>query len=428
MALPSILQIRDFRRLWVGQAVSLLGDSLYFLIFLFMVNKLTGDPKMVGYVGALQAVPFLIFGPFSGVVADRYDRKKVMIWSDMISAGILVAFAGYMAVQPQPALWVVFTTAFLLSSVVVFFLPAKSASIPRLVPKDRLIEANSLSAATDSLMPLIGLGLSGSLLGQLYGLYPNAFFLTAILFNAATFVYSALCLVKLPDLTPERTDLDEKKHMFTDFKAGLEVIRKNHVLKVTLVLSLFINMFIAPFMVVHIAANRAWFGDGYASLAWFEFAFMAGMVPASIMVGKLKIMKAGLSFVISGVILGALICLLGFSPWFWPYLLLNLVAGLALPFLSIPINTYFQLVIPDEFRGRVNSTMMMLSQCVRPVAIALAGLVLDMVSLLTMFLIMGIGMGGAALVGLLDGPFRRATLPQVEPSVVPEIQPEPAPA
>ena len=171
-----ILEIRAFRRLWVGQAVSQFGDALYTLLFLFMVDKLTGKAAMVGYVGALEAAPFLLFGPYAGVLADRLDRRRIMLFADLVSALVLAGLCVVLLVYPKPHVGVIFAAAFLLSTVNAFFAPAKSAAIPALVPAERLMEANALSAATQHLMPLLGLGISGVGLGLLYALYPNLFF------------------------------------------------------------------------------------------------------------------------------------------------------------------------------------------------------------------------------------------------------------
>src|SRR4051812_33398009 len=121
-----ILEIRAFRRLWLGQAISQFGDALYSLLFLFMVDKLTGKAAMVGDVGAIQAAPFLLFGPYAGLVADRLDRRRVMLFADLASAAILALLCVQLLVNPRPPTVIVFAAAFLLSSVNTFFLPAKS--------------------------------------------------------------------------------------------------------------------------------------------------------------------------------------------------------------------------------------------------------------------------------------------------------------
>lgn len=411
MMKSSVLKIPAFRKLWLGQAVSQFGDALYFMTFLFMVGKLTGSAAMVGYVGALKALPYLLLGPYAGVLADRVDRKWIMLGSDLLSAFILLALGLVVFVLPSPPIWTIFVAATLLATINVFFLPAKSAAIPNLVPPDRLLEANSLSAATQSMMPLLGLAISATGLGAIYALYPDYFFLSAIIVNSVSFLYSGACIFGLPKIVPDRAHLPQQK-VLEDTKAGFQFIWNNHVLKVTLLLSMLLNLFVAPFMVVYIAANNVWFGGGFGTLAWFEFSFTAGMVAGSILVGKLKIHRPGFAFCWGLLIVGATIALMAIGPYFWNMILWNVAAGLALPYASVPINTYFQLVVPDAFRGRVNSAIMMASMGVMPVGMMLAGIVTAKIGVALMFIVMGLGMVGASVIGLLDGPFRRAVMPE----------------
>ena len=228
MMKSSVLKIPAFRKLWLGQAVSQFGDALYFMTFLFMVGKLTGSAAMVGYVGALKALPYLLLGPYAGVLADRVDRKWIMLGSDLLSAFILLALGLIVFVLPSPPIWTIFVAATLLATINVFFLPAKSAAIPNLVPPDRLLEANSLSAATQSMMPLLGLAISATGLGAIYALYPDYFFLSAIIVNSVSFLYSGACIFGLPKIVPDRAHLPQQK-VLEDTKAGFQCGRASHL-------------------------------------------------------------------------------------------------------------------------------------------------------------------------------------------------------
>src|SRR5579862_8820226 len=128
----STLRIAPFRALWLGQAISQLGDAFYYIAFMFMVQKVTGSSVMVGYVGALEALPFLLLGSYAGVVVDRLDRRRIMLLSDLCSGLALVGLAACIWLQRQPPVWALLVTPFVLSSVRCFFMPAKSASIPSL--------------------------------------------------------------------------------------------------------------------------------------------------------------------------------------------------------------------------------------------------------------------------------------------------------
>jgi len=413
MRLPGleILEIRAFRRLIIGQAVSQFGDALYALLFLFMVDKLTGKAAMVGYVGALQAAPFLLFGPYAGVVADRFDRRRVMLAADLASATVLAGLCGVLIVNSRPHIGVIFAAAFLLSLVNVFFLPAKSAAIPALVPPERLLEANGLSSAIQNLMPLLGLALAGAGLGLLYALNPKLFFLAAAGTNALSFLYSAACIAGLPAMNPQRNG--PQTHTLHEISEGFRFIWRDHVLKVTLLMGFFLNLFIAPFMVAYIAANRAWFGARFSTLAACEAAFMGAMVATSLFVGRMKIARPGLSFVIGMAAVGLLVAFMAYSRVYPLFVFWNVLCGLALPFAVLPLNSYLQLSVPDAFRGRVNSANSMAAKGIVPLSMGVAGVLLDRIGLAAIFLVMGIGFCGTALAGFMDSGFRNATM-QVE--------------
>lgn len=417
----SVLAIRPFRNLWLGQAVSQFGDALYGLILLFMAGKISGEAAAVGYVGAATALPYLLFSPSAGVAADRHDRRRLMLFADFASAAIMGALGGLILANPEPPIWVLAATGFLLSTVNAYFAPAKSAAIPGLVPTERLIEANSLSAATQSLMPMLGLGLSGTVLGVVYKLAPNAFFLTAVVANGLTFLASAAAISTLPPLRPERTDVAASAAR--EFREGLRFIWSKHVLKVAIVLGVLLNFVVAPFMVVTIEANQKWFGGAFSTLAAFEFGFMAAMVVGSLAVGRFQVSRPGVAFCTFLALVGLFVAAMAFSRNFWLYLLWNVVCGIALPFAQVPLGSCLQAIIPDGFRGRVNSVMTMAAMGVSPLAMALAGAMIDSIGLVAMFLAMGLGMAAIAIAGLFDRPFRSVEMPTLEPQAHPETAP-----
>ena len=409
MSLLRILELRDFRRLWIGQAVSQFGDALYGLLFLFMVDKLTGQAAMVGYVGALESLPFVLFSPTAGAIADRMDRRRVMLTADVVSAVVLVGLSGLLLVNPTPPIAIVFVAACSLALVNTFFAPAKSAAIPALVPADRLMEANALSSATQSMMPLFGLALSGTVLGLLYKLYPHYFFFAAALLNALTFLFSAANIARLPRLLPKHGEAG-KKSALHDILEGFRFLRADAVLSMTLVLNFFFHLCIAPFMVVYIAVNRAWFGGQFGTLAMCEASFMLAMVVSSLVVGRRRYARPTHNYIWGWSLAGLTVVAMAFSRPFWLFAFWNVICGLIIPFAALPLETYVQLRVPDAFRGRVNSAMRMAQRGVAPVAMGLAGWLLDRLGPTKMFLIMGAGISVSALVGLASRPFRTATL------------------
>lgn len=405
------LRVDAFRRLWIGQAVSQFGDALYFLLFLFMVDKITKDPLMVGLVAGVQALPYLIFSAWAGSLADRLDRRMLMVFSDVSSTFLLLLFAAGLAIWGQPPLWSVFVMAFGLNTCNVFFAPAKSAAIPRIVPAELLQEANALSSTTQNFMPLIGLGLGAGLLGAIEKVAPTLFFLIAVLVNAVSFAFSAWCVSRLPKIVPQREETHDH-HPLRDALEGLRFIRREPVILTVLLANFGVSFFIAPFMVVYLAVNREWFGGAYWTIATFEASFVGAMVVTSLAMTRLKIRRIGVGFVWGTLLIGVFVAAMGWSPVFWLFLLWNLLCGFGLPILQIPLQTYIQMVVPDAFMGRVQSVLAIASTVVVPVSSALAGLVLHEWGAQTMFLIMGGGMALCAVGAGLVRPFREAILPE----------------
>ncbi|HVT12266.1 MAG TPA: MFS transporter [Fimbriimonadaceae bacterium] len=408
----SPLRIPAFRDLWLAQAISQLGDSFYFVIFAFMALKITGSPAMVGFISALETLPYMLLSAYGGVVADRIDRRKIMLYSDQISALLLAGFAVCVYLwQGKPPVALLMLTAATLSITRIFFTPARSAAIPALVPESSLMKANSISSATQNFMPLISLSLSAGVLAILYKISPTWFFLSAVLLNMLSFVGSAIYVAKLPAIVPDREAVHEV-HPLQDLRDGVAYMRGRHELWVMLGLQLLLNLMISPFFVVYLAANKAWFHDQPQNLAWLEFSFFLGLVSGSALVGRLTITKPGLGYILSVIGVGVAVALMGFTPNFWLFVCWNVVAGLSIPFGSIPVSTYMQITVPDAFRGRVNSAWSMASVGIQPVGLSLGGLLVQYAGLVGGFLTMGLGMIGAGALGLLDRKFRRMEMPE----------------
>ncbi len=407
MSYSQILRIRPFRNLWLGQAISQFGDAFYYVVFLFMVKRITGSSAMVGYVGALEALPYLLFSPYAGVLADRMDRRRIMLASDLISGAILALFALSLLVWPKPETWVLLTVPCILSIVRCFFMPAKSAAIPSLVPTENLLTANALSMTTQSLMPLLGLGMSASVLGALYAISEKWFFTTAVTVNLISFFLSAYFIFQLPQVIPDRKDVAEK-HPMQDFRDGISFVRRRKDLTVLLVCLTIFRLMVAPFFVTYVVANERWFDGRPQTLSWFEFSFFALMAVFSVVVGKLKIQRPTITFMIGLGGIGVLVAAMAFARNFWVFLGLQALCGICVPFADIPIGTYMQSSVPDAFRGRVNALLSMIATGIMPIGMAAAGLIVETVGLPNTFLIMGGGMLAGTMLGFLSPDFRNA--------------------
>ena len=143
----------NFRRLWVAQAISEMGDWFYSLAIYNLLLELTGRAEAVALAVILQVLPQTLIGPTSGVVNDRLSRRKVMIGADLARVGVVLC----MLLARTPAtVWIVYPLLFLESLLASFFEPARSAVIPNIVREEETTMANTLSATTWSFDLAIG--------------------------------------------------------------------------------------------------------------------------------------------------------------------------------------------------------------------------------------------------------------------------------
>ena len=148
----------NFRRLWLAQIVSQMGDWFYVVAVYDLVFRLTGSAQLVGLVIVVQILPFAIMGPTAGAVNDRLSRRKVMIAADMLRAVIVLGMAN---VQTLNQLWLLYLLLAVEVSAAAFFEPARAAVIPNVVSEPEVTAANALSSATWSAILALGAGLGG---------------------------------------------------------------------------------------------------------------------------------------------------------------------------------------------------------------------------------------------------------------------------
>jgi MFS family permease len=175
---------RNFRRLWLAQVVSELGDWFYTLSIYNLLLDLTGRATLVGVALVLQVLPQTLIAPTAGVLNDRLRRKQVMIAADLARVAIVL---GMLLVRSRSMVWLVFPLLFLESAMAAFFEPARSSVIPNIAAERDLMRANTLASATWCLNLAVGAlfgGLAGAILGR------DAVFVL----NAASFLVSAVLI------------------------------------------------------------------------------------------------------------------------------------------------------------------------------------------------------------------------------------------
>ena len=221
---------RDFRMLWLGQVVSQLGDWFDTIALFTLVLKLTGSGRAVGLVLVARFLPSVVLGPLSGVLADRFDRRHIMIASDVARALVVL---GFLFVRSPEHVWLVYLLTVLQLAFSAFFEPARSAALPALVAERDLLTANSISSVTWSAMLTLGAAVGGPV---------TEWFGTDVAFviDSLTYLLSAVLVwcVRLPKRPPRpKTPVTAAKALgVTDTLEGLRYVwRRPRVLALLLV-------------------------------------------------------------------------------------------------------------------------------------------------------------------------------------------------
>jgi MFS family permease len=178
---------RSFRQLWLGQVVSQLGDWFDTIAVYTIVLNLTGSGRAVGLVLVARFLPTFFIGPLSGVVADRFSRRSIMIISDLMRAAVVL---GFLFVRRPDQLWLVYVLTVFQLAFSAFFEPAKTAAIPSIVSEQELIPANAIASVTWSVMLTLGAAIGGLVTGW-FGTD------AAFILDSLTFVGSALLVASV---------------------------------------------------------------------------------------------------------------------------------------------------------------------------------------------------------------------------------------
>lgn len=248
----------NFRHLWFGQIISLLGDWFNLIAAASLVAELTNSGLAVGSLFVARMLAPVLVSPLAGVVADRYDRKKVLIATDI---GRFFTAAAFLLVREPDQVWLLYVLSFIQLGIGGFFFPARSAILPDIVSEHQVGAANALTSATWSVMLALGAALGGLVSGS-WGIYP------AFAIDASTFLLSALVLSRIR--LAVKPALESDKTLGAVLRQYLEGLRyfKQHVEVAITALhkAALVLCFGAPLEVVSVAIAREVFvlGEGGA--------------------------------------------------------------------------------------------------------------------------------------------------------------------
>ncbi len=373
----------NFRRLWLAQIVSEIGDWFYSLAIYDLLLQMTGHASSVALALVLQVLPQTLVGPIAGVVNDRIPRKHVMIAADLSRAVIVFSM---LFARSRSTLWLVYPLLFLESTMWAFFEPARTAVIPNVATEEDLIVANTLSSATWSFNLVVGAALGGFTLALLGN---SALFVL----NSLSFLVSAFFISRMHFNEPHaHPSARLRARDFYDYSAigdGIRYVRRDPRLFAILLVKTGLATMGVSWVLFTVMGERVfplhWHGVAPERSAVLGMSMLLGARGIGAVVGPLFAARwAGHSQtrLRLGILLGFLALALGYGS-------LGAAGSLLVACLWVIVahcggstvwvfsTTLLQLNTDDKFRGRVFSAELGLSMVTLAVGAYLTGLVLD---------------------------------------------------
>ena len=218
---------RDFVLLWAGTQVSLLGDGIYFVAIAWEVYRLSNDPGALSLVGVAWTVPHVAALLVGGAVSDRFERRRVMLASNVVS-GLTIGTIAVLVLTGRVELWHIWLLVAFYGASVAFFIPASSAILPEIIPKELLLEANSLQGFARPLtLRLLGPAVGGILVA---GVGAGG----ALLADAATFAFAVGTLFFISKRVHERPVDEDATSLLQEVWDGFKFVRSQTWLWVSL--------------------------------------------------------------------------------------------------------------------------------------------------------------------------------------------------
>jgi MFS family permease len=394
----SLWRNRDYLLLLSGQIVSNVGTQVSTLAFPLLILALTGSPAQAGFVGTMRVIPYLLLSLPAGALADRWDRKRVMILCDtgrafcFASIPIAYVFGHLTLVQ-------LYLVSLFEGILFVFFNLAEVACLPRLVKKEQLAEATAQNVTVNSASYLVGPALGG----VLYGLGKFVPFLT----DALSYVVSVVSLLFI-NVKFQSERITRQRSLWSEIKEGLNWLWHEPLIRFIGILGSAVHLMGAGIIIIIILLAQ------HLHASTFVIGIMLatdgiGSIIGALIGGKISKRFRFQHIVIATMWLWAII---------WPLLafasnIVILAALLTSLYLVITIFdvtqfSYRLVLIPDELQGRVNGVYRMILFSGDTVGLMLVGVLLQTLGTVTTILIYGAGIAIVALVATLNPHMRRA--------------------
>jgi len=376
------LRNRNFLMLWIGQLVSQIGDQFATIAVLMLVNNLTDSTLPLGMLALSLTIPQIIFGLLGGVFVDRWDRKTVMIVSDVVRG---LAISAVLLIHRADQLYILYLAIFIMSTMGAFFYPARNAVIPNIVPEGMLLPANTMIQSSQLLAMLFGISAAGLAVGWLGTSF-------AFAFDAVTFAVSALAIstIPIPPLVNAPTG-SSVRAIWEQLVEGLQYIKNSTLLTNVMVITSVATLGFGSMLILGLKYLDLELGVSAQRLSFLYLFLALGMAIGGAVLNHLASrIQTNITVGMCVVSLGLAIIVFALSPNYLLVLVAVTIIGVTIVAARSMLITITQALVPDEKCGRVQSAVNMVINASTSAAMALSGALGDLIGVQITFVTAGV--------------------------------------
>jgi MFS family permease len=353
-----------FRRLWIGSAISLVGDQFYLVALPWVVLQITGSAVVMGTILMAASIPRAVLMLMGGAVADRLSPRRILLGT-AVGRTIVVGAVGALLWFRVLHTWELYVLGLAFGIADAFSLPASSAFMPSIVGRDQLVAANSTMQATAQLTAIAGPAPAGLVIKAVGAAW-------AFVIDAISFLFIIAALWTLPD--PPRAASQKKPAMWQSVLEGIRYVRQDGALSSLMLLAAMLNVCISGPMSVGLAymaktrlGSPAAFGLAVSSLA-------AGGLAGALGAGVVKVTRRGVLLLFASAAIGVCLATLGFLSRLPAIAAVLAVMAACAAVTNIHLASWIQGRVDLAVRGRVVSVLMLSAIGLQPLSLVGAGL------------------------------------------------------
>lgn len=361
----SSLRHINYRYLWVGTVFMSAGQWVQQVTLGWLIYDLTASSVLLGMLNGLRAVPFLVVSPIAGVIADRMDRRKILMATQYVLM-VTTAGMGFLVASGHLQVWQVFAFTLVTSIAWSFVDPVRQSVVPTLVPKEDLMNAVALNSAAFNMTKVIGPSVGGFLIAA-FGPSGNFFVQGAAYLGVLISVY----LMAVP---PTPADA-RRSSAWANLKEGLAYVWSNPAVFALMTAALIPRIIAMPYQTLMPVFQKDVLHVGPEGLGVLLAAPGLGAAMAGFMLATLssRVKRQGVLLLVSLVALGMSMMLFSWTSSFPLAIVFLIFNGAFQIFYMATTNTMLQVIVPDHLRGRVMS-IYMLDRGLMPIGALTAGI------------------------------------------------------